>query len=404
MLVAAFAAALTAGAAAALALAPAAADRFWGRGPGPWIPFLLSRASGPLPFSLIEVLVAAWIGLRLFRLGRGIAATPWRRAGPAGALALLRPIVRDLSIALVLFYALWGFGYACSPLETRLGWNASPRASAPGEPTAPRPSPDADRLAVLAARMVEEANADYVALHGSEDAGTPTTAADPHALEAAIEHGWRRAAAALRLPGPVTRRYGPAKRLVASPLLQRAGLSGFFSPFTGEANLNRSVPAVAAPQVLAHEKAHQRGVNREDEANFLGWLAAASSDDPLARYAAAVFAQRQLLRALIRADPERAKTLVEARGPGVQRDVDDLYRYWRVSEGRTGRLAERVNDAYLRGNRVADGVASYGRAVTLLLAWAGRWGGQLAPVPAEEPAVSSAPRTLRASESSVNGF
>ncbi len=392
LVVAVAAALVTAGIAAALARLPAAADALWARGPGPWIPFVLSRLTAPLPFSLIEAGVIAWVVLRLAQGARGVAALAGRRRPAAAALgAGARVVVRDLAAAVALFHVLWGFGYACSPLEARLGWGV-------------RGGPDDTRLADLAARMVAEANDAYVALHGSTDAGAPTAMPDPAALDNAVERGWRRVGAALELPGPAARPHGRAKRLVLSPALRHAGLSGFFSPFTGEANLNRSVPAVSYPQVIAHEKAHQRGINREDEANFLGWLAAASSDDPLARYAAAVFAQRQLLRPLLAVDEARARALVAERVPGVQRDVDDLRDYWSVSTGRTGRIANRVNDAYLRGNRVADGVASYGRAAELLLAWAARRGGRLAPVSDYAPTVSSAPRTLRASDSSVNGF
>lgn len=392
LVVAVTAALVTAGIAAALARLPAVADALWARGPGPWIPFVLSRLTAPLPFSLIEAGVVAWVVLRLAQGARGVAALAGRRRSAATALGHgARVVVRDLAAAVALFHVLWGFGYACSPLEARLGWGV-------------RGGPDDARLADLAARMVAEANDAYVALHGSTDAGAPTAMPDPAALDAAVERGWLRVGAALGLPGPAVRPHGRTKRLVLSPVLRHAGLSGFFSPFTGEANLNRSVPAVSYPQVIAHEKAHQRGVNREDEANFLGWLAAASSDDPLARYAAAVFAQRQLLRPLLAVDEARARALVAERLPGVQRDVDDLRDYWSVSTGRTGRIANRVNDAYLRGNRVADGVASYGRAAELLLAWAARRGGQLAPVSDDAPTVSSAPRTLRASDSSVNGF
>src|SRR5262249_10985018 len=153
---------------------------------------------------------------------------------------------------------------------------------------------------------------------------------------------------ALAFAAPGARRHGPTKALIISPLLRRAGLSGFYCPFTGEANVNASVPGAAWPQVVGHEKAHQRAVNREDEANFLGYLAAASASDPLARYSADLFAQRQLLNALLSTDAERVQALVAKRVPGVQRDVDDFRDYWRVSEGRTGKITERMNNAYLR--------------------------------------------------------
>ena len=44
-----------------------------------------------------------------------------------------------------------------------------------------------------------------------------------------------RYAASCGMRGPATRRYGPAKRLLISPVLDRLGLSGFYFPFTGEA-------------------------------------------------------------------------------------------------------------------------------------------------------------------------
>jgi hypothetical protein len=385
---------------AALSHAPHVAETIWGRGAGPWITFLLSRFTGLLPFALVEPLFVAWLGWRLVGAAASLREVARRRRPFAATLlrgALV--LVRDLAVATALFYALWGAGYARAPIERRLAWSNERGAASVA---------DADELARLAEQMVDAANAAYVVLHDKEDAGTPTRVDDARALEAAVESGWCRVAAALDFSFPSSLRHGRAKPLLASPLLRRAGLSGFYCPFTGEANVNASVPGAAWPQVVGHEKAHQRAVNREDEANFLGYLAAATASDPLARYSAAVFAQRQLLLALLRVDEARARELVARRYPGVQRDVDDLHAYWRVSEGRTGKIAERMNNAYLRGNRVAEGTASYGRSVGLLLAWARRHGGALpeAGVAGSRAAgsASSASRTLRASASSVNGF
>jgi hypothetical protein len=180
--------------------------------------------------------------------------------------------------------------------------------------------------------------------------------------------------------GPATRRYGPAKRLLISPVLGRLGRSGFYFPFTGEANVNAGVPAISYPQVVAHEKSHQRGIGPEKEANFFGFLAAALAPDPNARYAAYVFAQRQLLFALLRVDPGRAEELILGRAPGVQRDVDDLYAYWDRHRGAGHDVTRVLNDAYLRTNRVEGGVQSYGRSVELLMSFARRQGGRLTPV------------------------
>jgi hypothetical protein len=320
-----------------------------------------------------------------------------QRAGAAvreGALTMLQ----DVGVGGLLFHLLWGFGYTLPPLEHRLHW-AEPDAGT-------ERSGDTESLIQLARRTVDAANDAYRALHASDDLGFPTPGGHAERVEAAVEIGWQHVALALALPPPAASDHGPIKHLLLSPLLRRAGLSGFYAPFTGEANVNRSVPAVSYALTVGHEKAHQRGVHREDEANFLGWLATASAPDPLARYSAAVFAQRQLLMALIPRDEEAARALIALRVPGVQRDIDDLRAYWSLSDGPTGRIARRVNDAYLRSNRVEEGVASYGRSVVLLLEWAERHGGELPAV--ASPAVGGSDarisRTLCASASSVNGF
>ncbi|MGH2570520.1 MAG: DUF3810 family protein, partial [bacterium] len=305
----------------ALAYFPDLAEATWGEWVAPGVAWALSRVTGIVPVSIAELAIAAFClrqiagaagGIRdVARRGRSFA-----NAAAAGALRL----AGDLGVVLVLLYGLWGFQYARPDAEARLGW-----------PTADDAAPD--DVAALAAEMIEAANEAYRELHGSDDAGEPTVLADPQALDAAIEEGWRRAAAACGMRGPATARYGPAKRLIASPLLDRLGLSGFFFPFTGEANVNAGVPAVSFPLVVAHEKSHQRGIGPEKEANFFGFLAAALAPDPNARYAAYVFAQRQLLFALFGSDRARGEELIHRRAPGVQRDVDDVRAYWERHRG-----------------------------------------------------------------------
>lgn len=352
---------------ALLQLSPGFTEQIWGGWAGPFITWALSRITGILPFSTIELLFAAWFTWRAITTGRGLAQArsgrrSWRHAWLAFALVL----GQDLGVGLGVFYLAWGLNYARPDLEARLHWV------------------DAELPEHLVTQLAEDAvlaaNEAYRELHGVEDVGHPTSLGDPATLDVALEEGWQLATAELGLSGPVTWRHGPFKRLLISPALRRAGLSGFYSPFTGEANVNRSVPAVSLPQVAAHEKAHQRAIAPEDEANFFGWLAAARAPDPRARYSAHVFAQRQLLRALMRLDRPRAEALVGLRLPGVQRDVDDLYEYWALAQGTTGRISRAVNDAYLKTNRVEGGVLAYGGSVELMLRFAaGRREGLAAP-------------------------
>jgi hypothetical protein len=158
------------------------------------------------------------------------------------------------------------------------------------------------------------------------------------------------------------------------------GISGFYLPFTAEPNVRRGIPAVDVGKILAHEMAHQHGVAPEAEANFWGFLVAGMAPDPVPRYSAFVFAQGQLLSALVRADRERAMAVMELRIPGVRRDLEDSLEYWRRTYHRRGsRLGSAVNDAYLRSNQVSAGVRDYSRSAQLLLMYARARGDRIVP-------------------------
>ncbi len=53
-----------------------------------------------------------------------------------------------------------------------------------------------------------------------------------------------------------------------STALSAMDFTGFYFPFTGEANLNIDSPACYLPSTIAHEMAHQRGIASEQECNF----------------------------------------------------------------------------------------------------------------------------------------
>lgn len=344
-------------------------ENLYGRSVGPGIAWALSRVTGVLTFSVAEVLILGGGALVLFLTGRGIAETAHRQRRVGNLLmGGLLFSVGAAGLLVGLFYLLWGFQYSRPPVEERLAWPAGTGAPA-------------EVLEDLAVQMIDATNSAYRALHGTDDLGEPTSLEDRGALEGALEEGWRRAAAAAGIRGGIAgRTYGPIKQpRFLSAALDWLGISGFYLPYTGEANVNRGIPAATYPHVAAHEKAHQRGFNPENEANFFGFLAAASAPDPIVRYAAYVFAQRQLLSALWAHDETRTRELLERRLPGVQRDIDDIRAYWGQFEGPVRDASRATNDAFLRTNRVDDGVLSYGRSVELMIAWARNQGGLLAP-------------------------
>lgn len=62
-----------------------------------------------------------------------------------------------------------------------------------------------------------------------------------------------------------------------STALSAMDFTGFYFPFTGEANLNIDSPACYLPSTIAHEMAHQRGIASEQECNFIAIAASTTA-------------------------------------------------------------------------------------------------------------------------------
>jgi hypothetical protein len=293
----------------------------------------------------------------------------------AGALRMLTLV----AVIATLFYVTWGMNYARAPLQARLGW-----------PAIERPADDAaarrltDEIATLAAESVDFANEQYRLVAGSDDLGRPSAPADAAAaVDASFDVAFARVQRTLGLEPAVAVARGPAKPFPASVILSHLQLTGFYFPWTGEANFNRDAPASTRPHTVAHEKAHQRGIAFEDEANFVGYLVCVMSDDPYARYSGALFAQRQLLTELAGRDPARASAIRGRRLRGVQRDVDATNLYWQQFEGVAGRVSHAVNDRYLKSQGVRTGAQSYAASRSLLVLFARQHGGVLRIAPGD---------------------
>jgi hypothetical protein len=158
------------------------------------------------------------------------------------------------------------------------------------------------------------------------------------------------------------------KPVLASVGLSLADIVGFYFPFTFEANVNADVVGYAIPSAMTHELAHFKGYMREDEANFIAYLACMASGDADFRYSGIMLALRYCLNALYAADRDAYSATMAALAPEVTADYAANDAYWRRFEGPIAEVSHTVNDVYLKTNRQEAGVKSYGQMVDLLLA------------------------------------
>ena len=162
--------------------------------------------------------------------------------------------------------------------------------------------------------------------------------------------------------------YSAPKPVLASRLMSRCNITGMFFPFTFEANVNTDVPEYTIPFTMCHELSHLRGFMREDEANFIAYLACRSSSDTDFQYSGAVTAFTYASNALFSADSSAAGKIYSGLSSGVRRDLQFNNQYWDSFKGPAADAATSVNNSYLKANSQKDGVQSYGRMVDLLLA------------------------------------
>lgn len=169
--------------------------------------------------------------------------------------------------------------------------------------------------------------------------------------------------------------YPAPKHVFFSRIMSYTEITGVFTPWTMEANVNIDISPYSIGSTMCHELAHLRGFMREDEANYISYRACMASDSLDLQYSGIMLALIHTGNALYRQDAESYYEVYrEHYSEAVIRDLVANNEYWDqfekpvVGDTSIGEIAERVNDAYLRVNDQADGTQSYGRVVDLLLA------------------------------------
>ena len=160
-----------------------------------------------------------------------------------------------------------------------------------------------------------------------------------------------------------------AKGVTFGSAMSYLGITGIYTYVTGEANVNTSYPDHVTIFTTAHEMSHQRGILRENEANFAAYIVTATSDDICLKYSAAMNMYSYIASALYKADKE---AYFEIRASLCEQANTDYKASSAVSEKYGDTIIEEIsdwiNDLYLESSG-SGGIVSYGRVVELLIAY-----------------------------------
>ena len=146
--------------------------------------------------------------------------------------------------------------------------------------------------------------------------------------------------------------------------------TGFFFPFTGEANINVDSPSCMTASTIAHEIAHQRGVAEEDEANFVAVLASLADGNSVYCYSSCLMAYTYLSNALYTADYDSWLANYRTLKPEVISDLKYNSSYWdKYRDSVVNTASDAVYTGMLLSYGQTDGLKTYGKCVDLIVAY-----------------------------------
>lgn len=310
-----------------------------------------------LPFSLSEFCVVLGVPLILLFLIYAIV----RLIVKGGRREFLRKTGRVLfilaSLGICLFYLNFGFCYQRHSLNENLGLQTQKRSKE-----------DLYTVSKWAAEHIKEL-APQVG-RNEEGLFTPRISRDQIMRTAAAAYKNRADSSDKDFVrqhlylGPVR-----CKPVMLSHYWSYTGITGVYVPFLTESNVNVAVRPDEMIFTVLHETAHSYGFAREDEANFLAFYTGIAHDDPEIRYGCWLLIYTHLNNALYSADKNLHAEVYGLLPPEARADLSARNAFWKQFEGPVREVSEQVNNAYLKANKVEDGVKSYGRVVDLVLAY-----------------------------------
>ena len=159
------------------------------------------------------------------------------------------------------------------------------------------------------------------------------------------------------------------KPVMLSEAMSYTHITGVYTFFTGEANINVAFPDYTVPFTAAHELSHQRGIARENEANFMAFLVCIRSEDSYIRYSAYLNLYEYVLSALGSAHSGlyvRAYSRLADCVKGEMAAYSEFYEQYRDSTA--SEISGAVNNTFLIIHGT-EGTKSYGMVVDLAVAY-----------------------------------
>ncbi|MBS1627036.1 MAG: DUF3810 domain-containing protein [Bacteroidetes bacterium] len=150
------------------------------------------------------------------------------------------------------------------------------------------------------------------------------------------------------------------------------GFTGYYNPFSGEAQLRDDVPRILIPYTTSHEIAHQLGYASETEANFVGYLAATNSSNNYFKYSTYLDLYRYARIELFMRNtvPDNNNKLDSL----VKKDLRNINHFFLKERNNISGKVMSLYGMYLQANNQQKGINSYDDVISLLIAYYKQYG------------------------------
>ncbi len=326
---------------------------YWTRYPAQAIRFVLAKLTGWIPFSLAEVIIVSIPCLAIAYIVGSTVSTKHDESDE-NFYRWLRPVVSIILVILTLYFSAFAPAYSRYTLSKNLGLEQKEVSGT-----------DLEKTAIILSQLAKEecladvkfdASGASVMPYSYKELVTKVNAAfDKYADEQDYISHFSSNPKPIALSKPMTYTH----------------ISGVYTFMTGESNVNTNYPDFLTPFTMAHEMAHQRGIAREDEANFVAFLVCINSDDAYIRYSGYANMLNYIMDALGEADLQKYVNVLYVHLP--QEVTKEFVAYEKFfTEYRDSVASEvtgTVNNTHLQLQGQKAGTKSYGLVVDLAVAY-----------------------------------
>jgi len=333
-------------------LFPFAVEQYYSKGLYPYIAATQRILLGWIPFSIGDLLYLFVAIYWLRKLIIVIIRLFKKKSSKQYWSGIFKEVIFVILVIYILFNALWGLNYNRPPMEQQIGLTLGAYTTE-------------NLREVLGALKINLDDIDSTARLYRADLYRKRTL-----FQEAIEsyQGVSRDFPELQY------RFASVKPSLYSYLGNYLGFTGYYNPFSGEAQANTTVPAFVQPFTTCHEIGHQLGYAKENEANFAGFLAARSSFNPAFKYSVYFDMYAYTIREMYRRDSVTAKDLMSRLKPDVKEDFKIISRFYKKYENPFEPIIRKLYGKYLKANEQPAGIKSYNDVVAMLIGYRKKFG------------------------------